>query len=93
MLTLTMRVAAPDPEVPADIDLIRSQVTASTLPDDRVEHIHVQAATDGCIDIVLFISSADLAVAQVNATALSSRLLRDRLPGWHLQKVWLEPTV
>ena len=90
---MTMRIAAPDTEVPTDIDLIRSLVTASALPEDLVEHVHVQAATDGCVDIVLFISIADLAVAQVNGTALSSRLLSDRLPGWHLQKVWLEPTM
>ncbi|HEY7142693.1 MAG TPA: hypothetical protein VH637_00470 [Streptosporangiaceae bacterium] len=92
MYTVTMRLAPPVPDVPADIQAIKKLVIASALPEDRLENIYVQAASHGLVDIVAILSLPDLSVVQVNVAALSVRLLRDGLPGWRLEKVWLEPT-
>jgi hypothetical protein len=86
-----MRIRSPDPDVPADAGLVKCMVTSSALPEDRVEHVHVRAASRRCVDVVLLISVAEVADAQTSGAALICRLLVDHLPGWHLQKLWLEP--
>jgi hypothetical protein len=92
MYTVTMRLAPPVPGGPADIRAIKGLVIASALSDDRLENVYVQEASNGRVDIVVIFSLADLSTVQVNAAALNVRLLRDGLPGWRLERVWLEPT-
>jgi hypothetical protein len=67
-------------------------VVASALPEDRIENVYVQAASDGHVDVVAILSLADLSDVQITTTALNVRLLPDGLRGWHLEKMQLEPT-
>jgi hypothetical protein len=85
-----MRLKPPWPRGAADPGAIKSLVVASLVPEDHVEHVYVLASPEGAVDALLFLSAADLSAAQVNGTALSTRLLRDCLPGWSLQRVWFE---
>lgn len=92
MYTMTLRLMPPPSSGRADPDAIKSLVMASLLPEDHVEHVYVLASAAGGIDAVLFLSAADLATAQVNGTAVSTRLLRDYIPGWSIRKAWFETT-
>ncbi len=92
MYTMTMRLAPPQPRGVIDPQAIKELVVASALPEDRIENVYVQAASDGHVDIVAILSLADLSDVQITTTALNVRLLRDGLRGWHLEKMQLEPT-
>jgi hypothetical protein len=90
MHTMTMHLVSPEFAGVIDEEAFKSLVLDSAHPDDHIEHIHVQLAADGGVDVVLFMSTADLTIAHINGAALGLRLLRDRLPAWSLRRVWLE---
>jgi hypothetical protein len=89
---MKIRLAPPHPHEPGDAGALKELVTSSVMPEDQVEHVHVRAVS-GQYDVSIFLSARDLASAQMNGTVLSSRLLRDYLPGWTLRKAWYEPAV
>jgi hypothetical protein len=93
MFTVTMRIAPPEPGGVADPQAIKALVMASALPEDRLENVYVQAASNGRADVVVILSLADLSDVQITIAALNVRLLRDGLPGWRLEKMRLEPTI
>jgi hypothetical protein len=90
MFMLTLHLMQPLRKAPIRPDTIRTMITDRVVPEDRIEHVYVQAGPGGQVDVIVFVATADLVPALVNGTALTSRLLQEPLSGWLLLKVCVE---
>jgi hypothetical protein len=90
MFMLTLHFMQPPSKRILGPEVIDSMITGCAVPEDRVEHVYVQAGDNGQVDVVIFLAATDLAPAMVNATALTSRLLWESFSGWLLLKACVE---
>jgi hypothetical protein len=90
MFMLTLHFMQPLGEAPLSRDTIKSMITDCLVPEDKVEHVYVQADHGEEVDVVVFVATTDLVPALVNGAAFTSRLLRESLSDWLLLRVCLE---
>lgn len=92
MYMMTIRLVPPQSSARLDDDTVKRLVEANIMADDRVEHVYARVG-DGYCDVIMFLAAPNLCVAQINGTALSTRLLQGPMLGWAMVTAWYESAV